>query len=133
MAYNFKSIADVEVIAEPAESANVLIEENGVIKKAPKTAVGGASNTSVGELAVVSDKGDIIFYPDNFYDKVKTMFEQKSFYTIVCYFIDVSDCVLRRPMTQLYKTEDDSFIVNVDGGYGINIEQDGNVSISDYG
>ena len=42
MAYNFKSIADVEVVAEPTESANVLIEENGVIKKAPKTAVGGA-------------------------------------------------------------------------------------------
>lgn len=43
MAYNFKSIADVEVVAEPAESANVLIEENGVIKKAPKTAVGGGA------------------------------------------------------------------------------------------
>ena len=43
MAYNFKSIADVEVVAEPTESANVLIEEDGVIKKAPKTAVGGAS------------------------------------------------------------------------------------------
>lgn len=42
MAYNFKSIADVEVVAEPTESANVLIEENGVIKKTPKTAVGGA-------------------------------------------------------------------------------------------
>lgn len=44
MAYNFKSIADVEVVAEPAESANVLIEENGVIKKAPKTAVGGEAD-----------------------------------------------------------------------------------------
>ena len=42
MAYNFKSIVDVEVVAEPSESANVLIEENGMIKKAPKTAVGGA-------------------------------------------------------------------------------------------
>lgn len=129
----FKRLSDVEVVAEPAEFTNVLIEENGVIKKAPKTAVGGASNTSVGELAVVSDKDNNLSYPDNFYDKVKTMFEQKSFYTIVCYFIDVNDCVLRRPMTQLYKTEDDSFIVNVDGGYGINICQDGNVSISDYG
>jgi hypothetical protein len=46
MAYNFKSIADVEVVAEPAESANVLIEEDGVIKKAPKTAVGGGSSSS---------------------------------------------------------------------------------------
>lgn len=45
MAYNFKSIADVEVVAEPTESANVLIEENGVIKKAPKTAVGGAGGS----------------------------------------------------------------------------------------
>lgn len=38
----FKRLCDVEVVVEPTESANVLIEENGVIKKAPKTAVGGA-------------------------------------------------------------------------------------------
>lgn len=42
MAFEFKKLSDVEVVAEPSESANVLIEENGVIKKAPKTAVGGA-------------------------------------------------------------------------------------------
>lgn len=41
MAYEFKKLSDVEVVAEPTESANVLIEEDGVIKKAPKTAVGG--------------------------------------------------------------------------------------------
>ena len=40
----FKRLSDVEVVAEPAESANVLIEENGVIKKASKTAVGGAGS-----------------------------------------------------------------------------------------
>lgn len=40
----FKRLSDVEVVVEPTESANVLIEENGVIKKAPKTAVGGANN-----------------------------------------------------------------------------------------
>lgn len=44
MAYNFKSIADVEVVAEPTESANVLIEEDGVIKKTPKNAVGGSGS-----------------------------------------------------------------------------------------
>lgn len=38
----FKKLSDVEVVAEPTETANVLIEEDGVIKKAPKTAVGGA-------------------------------------------------------------------------------------------
>ena len=41
----FKKLSDVEVVVEPTESANVLIEENGVIKKAPKTAVGGAGGS----------------------------------------------------------------------------------------
>lgn len=41
----FKRLSDVEVVAEPTESANVLIEENGVIKKAPKTAVGSAGGS----------------------------------------------------------------------------------------
>ena len=49
MSYNFKSIADVEVVETPTDKANVLIEENGVIKKAPKTAVGGASGNIGGE------------------------------------------------------------------------------------
>jgi hypothetical protein len=44
MSYEFKRLSDVEVVAEPAESANVLIEENGVIKKASKDAVGGATS-----------------------------------------------------------------------------------------
>lgn len=44
MAYEFKRLSDVEVVAEPSESANVFIEENGVIKKAPKTAVGGGGS-----------------------------------------------------------------------------------------
>jgi hypothetical protein len=58
MAYNFKSIADVEVVAEPTESANVLIEENGEVKKAPKTAVGGANKWD----AVIEYYNDDDFY-----------------------------------------------------------------------
>lgn len=46
----FKKLSDVEVVAEPAESANVLIEEDGVIKKAPKTAVGGNGDVSWNDL-----------------------------------------------------------------------------------
>jgi hypothetical protein len=71
MAYNFKSIADVEVVAEPAESANVLIEENGVIKKAPKTAVGGAGSTGGNEeldldIDMISDGERNWSYTTNF-------------------------------------------------------------------
>lgn len=42
----FKKLSDVEIVTELAESANVLIEEDGVIKKAPKTAVGGAGGAN---------------------------------------------------------------------------------------
>jgi hypothetical protein len=42
MSYEFKRLSDVEVVETPTDTANVLIEEDGVIKKAPKTAVGGA-------------------------------------------------------------------------------------------
>lgn len=59
MAYTFKSIADVDVVAEPAETANVLIEEDGVIKKAPKTAVGGGGSETVDMIITISQ------YPQN--------------------------------------------------------------------
>ena len=41
MAYEFKKLSDVEIAETPSDTANVLIEEDGVIKKAPKSAVGG--------------------------------------------------------------------------------------------
>lgn len=72
MAYNFKSIADVEVVAEPTKSANVLIEEDGVIKKAPKTAVGGAG----GGLSIVYDNNNdykILYAPDGLYELIQEM------------------------------------------------------------
>ena len=54
MSYNFKSIADTQVVAEPSESVHVLIEENGEIKRAPKTAVGGAGGKY--DLVIVFDR-----------------------------------------------------------------------------
>jgi hypothetical protein len=52
----FKKLSDVEAVAEPTESANVLIEENGVIKKAPKTAVGGGTGGGVSSWNDLTDK-----------------------------------------------------------------------------
>lgn len=46
MAYEFKKLSDVDIVETPSETANVLIEEDGVIKKAPKTAVGGGGGSS---------------------------------------------------------------------------------------
>lgn len=52
MAYNFKSIADVDIVEEPSEEAHVLIEEDGVIKKAPKAAVGGKDELKDADLVL---------------------------------------------------------------------------------
>lgn len=43
MAYGFKNLATVDAVTEAAESANVLIEENGKIKKVPKKQIGGGN------------------------------------------------------------------------------------------
>ena len=56
MDYGFKKLSDVEVVETPNEAAHVLIEENGVIKKAPKDEVGGIrvqSEAEVGQTLVV--------------------------------------------------------------------------------
>ena len=68
MAYEFKKLSDVEVVAEPTETANILIEENGVIKKAPKTAVGGAGSTA--DIILVDDEGDLYLEKGSYADLV---------------------------------------------------------------
>lgn len=44
MAYEFKNIATVDLVEEVAKTSNVLIEEDGIIKRAPKSEVGGEVN-----------------------------------------------------------------------------------------
>lgn len=86
MAYNFKSIADVEVVVEPAESASVLIEENGVIKKAPKTAVGGGGAEMITVIINGNDYGDITA-PNDLYNKIKEIFQTYALHSLnVCMF-----------------------------------------------
>ena len=63
MAYEFKKLSDVDVVAEPTESANVLIEENGVIKKAPKTAVGGSDGGGDFIINATPGEGNISMTP----------------------------------------------------------------------
>lgn len=55
MAYEFKKLSDVAVVETPADTANVLIEEGGVIKKVAKGEVGGVKvdTAKVGQTIVV--------------------------------------------------------------------------------
>lgn len=106
MAYNFKSIADVEVVAEPTEFANVLIEENGIIKKAPKTAVGGGGGHD--ELIVVISSGhDVIMAPDDLHNKIKEIFQTYTLHLLNVYIFSPTDgenpsVIMRTSVDQIY-------------------------------
>lgn len=74
MAYEFKKLSDVEIVAEPTDSANVLIEENGVIKKAPKATVGGSSSNA--DIVLIDDGGNI-YLEKGSYDALATAWENR--------------------------------------------------------
>lgn len=47
MAYEFKRLSDVDFVENATDAANILIEDQGVIKKVPKTTIGGNNNSIV--------------------------------------------------------------------------------------
>lgn len=61
---DFKKLSDVEVVAEPIESANILIEEDGIIKKAPKTFIGNSENNGRFKKPIVLNM-DIVEYGEH--------------------------------------------------------------------
>ena len=98
MAYNFKSIADVEVVAEPAESANVLIEEDGVIKKAPKTAVGGGDKwDAIIEVENQNydntlDSAESYAFKEGSYDSIKAAWDDGKLPKVLLEYVDSYGC-----------------------------------------
>ena len=84
MAYEFKKLSDVTLVTKPTDIANVLIEENGVIKKAPKTAVGGAENKEAD--LIISDSyflGNHRIEKGNFNDIVNKCLNRESVTVII--------------------------------------------------
>lgn len=51
---DFKKLSEVDLVEEVSNTANVLIEEGGQIKRASKTKVGGAGSDSVIKTAIVT-------------------------------------------------------------------------------
>lgn len=70
----FKRLSDVEVVAEPTETANVLIEENGIVKKAPKSAVCGGMGGSLMVKALVDQEAGTTSF-DRTYDEIKEVLD----------------------------------------------------------
>ena len=129
MAYNFKSIADVEVVEKPTNAANVLIEENGVVKKAPKSAVGGAGGGGL-YVCFNEDNWTITHAPDDLYNTIKAMYDTCDFTPInimLYYHTDVN----LRSMSYM-ESRDDYFYIYYDGGYALEVYPDGTIEFMSY-
>lgn len=73
----FKKLSEVEIVESPADNANVLIEEEGVIKKVAKSAVGGGAGGG-GGLCRINLTYDYItdtFSADKTFDEIRAEYE----------------------------------------------------------
>lgn len=62
MSYEFKTLGSVEALTEVPENANVLVEVDGAIKRAPGGALGGSSSSSNGGTFVLHKDYDVDNY-----------------------------------------------------------------------
>lgn len=62
MSYEFKTLGSVEALTEVPENANVLVEVDGAIKRAPGGALGGSSSGSNGGTFVLHKDYDVDNY-----------------------------------------------------------------------
>lgn len=128
MAYNFKSIADVEVVAEPNESANVLIEENGVIKRVPRDKFASEEEFDIIIFAVCNswdDNNEYNVVKIISYDDIMLKLEQGIFPRL---YLFINDCgnynMYERCFSQSWwrcQTEDNIDYISF-SGYGFNYQ-----------
>ena len=137
MAYNFKSIADVEVVAEPLETANVLIEENGVIKKAPKTAVGGAGNLVLAFNPMQYENDDVgyqqLFKSEGIYEACEAMWNEFADLNITIYRKSSDRYYVENIHSIMYDSYEDTYFLEFgDQGYYARCFPDGRVYSNQY-
>lgn len=85
MAYNFKNLADVELLDAIPEEANVLVEVNGTTKRAPQAASGGYVKLFVVKhIAHEDDPALDTFEPNMTYEELKAMLEADEPPMFVC-------------------------------------------------
>lgn len=135
MAYIFKSLADVEAVEMPIDTATVLIEEEGVIKKAPKTAFGD-KNVGMGGLSIVYDKDNdynILYASEDLYGTLMDALSSYQIPNVTLYSVsrsdDLTDIYADCARRFRYYPEDDGHIYVEFGAFATNILSDGHIEV----
>lgn len=116
MATEFKKLSEVTALEEAAETAHVLIEENGEIYRVPKTAVGGGNVGGI-KTAIIRDSRYL-----NAIAGVSTMVSRDSAVTYECInmtFEEAYETMAKgEPLNVVGMLLDGSIAVNIQGSPG---------------
>lgn len=89
MAYEFTKLSDVEIAEQPSDAANILIEDNGDIKKVPISSIGDNNDNPIEEPSASGSGVEVIdfvcggyTYISNLEDVQRAMDERMTIHVI---------------------------------------------------
>jgi hypothetical protein len=150
----FKKLSAVEMVETVNDAAHVLIEENGVVKRAPKDEVGGikVASAEVGQTIVVKavddngvptewecadtpsfifvEDGRIVSAPNSLYEKIDNMFNNHKPFFLTVYDAYETGRYCRHCL-HLGKLGNGHFCIELYGGYCLDISQNGDLEYYD--
>ena len=133
MVYNFKSIADVDVVDKPTDTASILLEDNGIIKKAPMAAVGGSGMCG---LSIVYDNDNdynILYASEDLYGTLVEAMNSYQIPNVTLYSVSNNDNGIDIYATCAYRIrcypEYDGYINAEFGAFAANIYSDGRIEV----
>lgn len=131
MDYEFKDIATVDMVETVADTASVLIEEDGIIKRAPKSEVGGGTSTG---LSIIYEDYTLKYASDGIYTALLDIFNN-------CIPVDINiwSRYVDGDINRMHKQEissidyyEDYIQINDNSGYYYIIRSNGDVEINSY-
>lgn len=129
MAYEFTRLADVTAIEEVKEEDSVLVVQDGEVKRAPKTAVGGAGGGTTIVITWDGDGYDDFHAPEGAYETIREMIQNRDFSFNIILFRSYEDYEFIGFMRQIYVNEN-NLNLNFDDLYLV-WRDDGSISSAD--
>ena len=131
MNYEFKDIATVDMVETVADTASVLIEEDGIIKRAPKSEVGGGTSTG---LSIIYEDYTLKYASDGIYTALLDIFNNCIPVDINIWCRDVDGDTNRMHKQNISNIDyyEDYIQINDNSGYYYIIRSNGDIEINSY-
>lgn len=128
---DFKKLSAVDVVESVNDSATVLIEEDGVIKRAPKTAVGGAGNDDTNTIIIAYQEpnGGVFYVSADVYQALRKMINRQAWFNFVLMTYRATDIIFNNFEYISLSESTDEEIVAYFNGYGMTAYSNGEIAV----